>query len=129
MTRDKVAKVMEKVVSEIAALREAGQKEYAGGEENAFGNFERIANEIKIDRKKVLWTYAMKHKDGIASFLNGHTSQRESVEGRINDLIVYLILLRAMIEEDSAEVTGALPPLPVKRPEPFKVNPSSFNKK
>lgn len=53
-----------------------------------------------LDRKQVLWVYAMKHKDGIASFLKGHTSQREDVRGRINDFIVYLLLLYAMVNEE-----------------------------
>jgi hypothetical protein len=99
-SKAEVAKVMEQVFKELDALREAGQKEYAGGGDNAFGNFERLQAEVDVDKKKVLWIYAMKHKDGIAAFLRGHNSQREPVEGRINDLIVYLILLRAMIEED-----------------------------
>ena len=55
-----------------------------------------------MDRKKVLWVFALKHRDGIASFLKGHVSQREDVCGRINDFIVYLFILRGMIEEDRA---------------------------
>lgn len=90
---------MEQVITEINFLRDSGQKEYAGGE-NAFGNFERLEAQLVLDRKKVLWVYLMKHIDGVVSYLNGHISQREPVEGRINDIIVYLILLRGMIQED-----------------------------
>lgn len=81
----------------LTSLRAAGQKEYAGGE-NVFGNFTRLADELDSTPEKVLWTYAMKHKDGIASYLRGNTSQREDVRGRIKDLIVYLQLLHAMCE-------------------------------
>lgn len=101
MTKDEVSKLFRKVVDEeIMALREAGQKEYAHSSDNAFGNFERVAADLGLDRKMVLWTYARKHMDGIVAFLRGHISQREPVEGRINDLITYLLLLRAMIEEE-----------------------------
>jgi len=86
--------------TEIMALRDAGQKEYAHDDTSPFANFERAANDMGIDRKQVLWVYAMKHKDGIASFLKGHTSQREDVRGRINDLIVYMLLMYAMINEE-----------------------------
>ena len=46
-------------------------------------------------------TYFMKHIDGIASHINGHTSQREDVTGRITDAIVYLCLLWGMVDEDN----------------------------
>ena len=99
MTRAEMARVMERVFAECNAVRGEGQKEYARRDDSAFANFERIAVDLGITREKVLWVYAMKHKDGIASHLNGHTSQREDVRGRINDLIVYLFLLRGMLDE------------------------------
>ncbi len=85
---------------ELMALRNAGQKEYAHDAQSPFANFERGAKDMGIDRKQVLWVYAMKHKDGIAAAIKGHTSQREDVRGRINDLIVYLLLLRGMYNEE-----------------------------
>jgi len=96
--------------NEIMALREAGQKEYARKKANAFANFERIADDLSglgITREAVLWVYARKHIDGIASYLEGHDSQREDVRGRINDLIVYLLLLRAMIDDTDTPTSGA----------------------
>lgn len=102
-TKDDVARLMEEViVPELRRLRGAGQAEYAGGE-NAFGNFERVAAELGITREQVLWIYAMKHKDGIASWIRGHRSQREDVRGRIADLMVYLMLLWAMADEAEAQ--------------------------
>ncbi len=91
---------------EIMALRNAGQKEYAHDASSPFANFERGAKDMGIDRKQVLWCYAMKHKDGIAAALKGHTSQREDVRGRINDLIVYLLLLRGIFNEEAGN-TGS----------------------
>lgn len=99
MIKSELDNVMALVIKEIQYLRSAGQKEYAGGE-NAFGNFERLSDQLQLNRKKVLWVYLMKHIDGVVSYLNGHISQREPVERRINDIIVYLILLRGMIQED-----------------------------
>jgi hypothetical protein len=86
--------------NEIMALREAGQKEYAHDENNAFANFERASEDLGIDRKQILWVFAMKHRDGIQSYIDGHRSQRENVRGRVNDLIVYSLILRGMIEEE-----------------------------
>lgn len=99
MDKNRVAGVMESVFVECHGLREAGQAEYALTDD-AFGNFDRLAAELGLPRELVLWVYARKHVDGIASWIKGHRSQRGAVQGRINDLIVYLCLLRAMIEED-----------------------------
>ena len=99
MTRQMMQDLMEHVFStEIQVLREEGQKEYAHDEENAFANFDRQAEESDITPEQVLWVHAMKHKDGITAHIKGHTSQRENIRGRINDLIVYLFLLRGMVE-------------------------------
>jgi len=93
---DKIKGIFEKV----QFMHIAGQKEYAHDEDNVFANFERIASQMKTDKKFILWVYFMKHVDGIASYINGHQSQREDVRGRLTDAIVYLIILWAMIDED-----------------------------
>jgi hypothetical protein len=105
MTQEQVQKVMETVFEECRQLRGAGQLEYAHNGENAFANFERAGRDLDLEREKVLWIFAMKHRDGIASYLKGHTSQREDVRGRINDLIVYLVLLRGMLDERANSLT------------------------
>ena len=87
----------------INKTRLSGQKEYAADQENVFANFDRIAKQLKLDKKGVLWVYLMKHVDGVASYIKGHHSQREDVRGRMTDIIVYLSLLWGMIEEESAE--------------------------
>lgn len=102
-SKSEMSQVMDKVFSECNKFREAGQKEYAHKDENAFANFERVAERLGIDRKSVLMVYVEKHIDGIHSFIKGHKSQREDVRGRINDVIVYLCLLRGMIDEELAK--------------------------
>jgi hypothetical protein len=81
-------------------MREAGQKEYARKNNNAFANFERVADALEISREEVLMTYILKHVDGVCAHIKGHKSQREDVRGRITDIIVYLCLLWGMVEED-----------------------------
>lgn len=104
MQKGEMAVVMAETFKRLQALREAGQQEYAHADENAFANFDRVAEQLKMDRKKVLWTYLFKHLDGIVSYINGHKSQRESVHGRIDDAHVYLELLRGMIIEEGEKV-------------------------
>lgn len=94
-------RVEEVYMREVAATFDEGQDEYAGAADNAFGNFDTIAEDLGVDPEKVLWTYAMKHRMGIDSYLRGHKSQREDVRGRITDLIVYLFILWGMIDRES----------------------------
>jgi len=100
MKSKEMVKLMNTIFDSILKMHKEGQKEYAHDEDNVFANFDRIANQTNTDKKFVLWIYLMKHIDGIASYINGHKSQREDVRGRITDALVYLIILWAMINED-----------------------------
>ena len=91
---------MNKIWKEVQQTRDDGQKEYAHDEDNVFANFERVANTLKIPREKVLLTYMLKHIDGIVAYVEGHKSQREEVDGRIVDAIVYLCLLYGLTKDD-----------------------------
>ena len=98
MTHDEMLKVINGIFQNVVQMHTEGQKEYAMDEDNVFANFERISEQTGFDRKMVLWIYLMKHIDGNASFLKGHRSQREDVQGRLTDSIVYLCILWGMIE-------------------------------
>ena len=96
-------KLLSAIFEQVELIHTEGQKEYAMNEDNVFANFERVSEQTGIDREMVLWVYLMKHIDGIASYLKGHRSQREAVQGRLTDAIVYLCILWGMIEEDTSE--------------------------
>ena len=100
MKSKEMIKLMNTIFDSILKMHKEGQKEYAHDEDNVFANFDRIASQTNTDRKMVLWIYLMKHIDGIASYINGHKSQREDVRGRITDALVYLIILWGMINKD-----------------------------
>jgi len=100
MTQKQMATLMETIFKETQKTRGAGQKEYARADSNAFANFERIGENLDLDKKEVLLVYLLKHIDGICSYVKGHKSQREDVRGRITDVIVYLCLLWGMVEEN-----------------------------
>ena len=98
MKHEEMLEQIDYIFGEVKRIHTAGQKEYAMNEDNVFANFERISEQTGFDRKMVLWIYLMKHIDGIASFLKGHRSQREDVQGRLTDAIVCLCILWGMIE-------------------------------
>tara|TARA_R110002020_G_scaffold140159_1_gene311481 strand:- start:1148 stop:1471 length:324 start_codon:yes stop_codon:yes gene_type:complete len=101
MTTEEFKSLFDKeIMPAIGSMRDAGQKEYAHDIDEIFANFNRVANSLDCDRKKVLMTYLLKHIDGISAFIKGHVSQREDVTGRITDCIVYLMLLWGMVKEE-----------------------------
>ncbi len=102
-TREDVARLMDVIFKECQATREQGQKEYAHDTENALANFERTASELGISRELVWYVFAKKHWDGMLAYINGHTSQREDVRGRLKDLIVYIVLLWAMVDDNETK--------------------------
>lgn len=95
--------LIKEVFEEIVITRDAGQKEYAHSTNNVFANFERVAQATDVSKEKVLLVYLLKHIDGIAAYVKGHESQRESVNGRIVDAIVYLFLLRGMVHDKTMQ--------------------------
>ena len=99
MTQKQMESLIKNIFEEVQDMRDAGQKEYAQQEDNAFANFERISGWLDTNKKEVLMVYLMKHIDGICSWIKGHKSQREDVTGRIVDCIVYLCLLYGMSQE------------------------------
>jgi len=98
MTKDQFDSLFISIIDQVRSTRDDGQKEYAHDEVNVFANFERTARQLNTTRDKVLMTFLMKHMDGIVAHINGHTSQREDIRGRIKDAIVYLTLYWAMVE-------------------------------
>lgn len=104
MRREDFLRFMEVKTTELLDTSRLAQKEYAHGEEdNCFNNFIRVGQEVDAHPMKVLWVYAMKHKDGIAAWLKGTKSQREPITGRIKDLIIYLFILWAWVEHNESK--------------------------
>ena len=100
MKHKDMIRLMDNIHNKIIGTHVDGQKEYARDKDNVFANFERIANDMNLSKELVLWIYLYKHIDGIKAHIQGHTSQREDVRGRITDAIVYLNILWAMIDND-----------------------------
>ena len=94
-------KIIKSQIQQILQTRDDGQKEYARDEGNVFANFQRVAQYVGVVQEQVLMVYLLKHIDGIMAYVNGHKSQREDVEGRITDAIVYLLLFWGMVEDNA----------------------------
>ena len=88
-------------------LREKKGKEYTRGEADVLSNFKRVGLalegvHITKDNAALIswWIYANKHWDAVVSYIKqGKEVSNETIEGRIDDLHVYLDLLLGIVEE------------------------------
>ena len=63
-------------------------------------NFKRQAEELNATPEKILMVYLNKHLDSIKSFVKTGKVHSEPIEGRIDDAILYLILLKGIVQDD-----------------------------
>lgn len=80
--------------------------EYAG-DYDRLANFRRNGAQLDLPMEIIWAVYAGKHWDAIQQYCqdlkNSKKRERlESIEGRIDDLIVYLVLMKCMVRERQA---------------------------
>lgn len=90
-------------IEDIQKLMAVKGGEYSGTLDR-LANFRRTAEEAGVTKEQALLTFARKHWDAIATYVRdqatGTRRQRsEKMEGRVDDLIVYLLLFKAMLAE------------------------------
>jgi hypothetical protein len=110
ITRAGMFRIMDSVyVNEIQKMREQTGHAYAPNDMNPFENFIQAAEEMESTKEVELWNQSYKHVVAIKMWVKADAANRalmdarEPIEKRINDEIVYLLLLRAMIEENKLD--------------------------
>lgn len=93
----------EETFAEIRKLSDLKGGEYAG-DGDRLANFRRNGEDQGLPMETIWRIYAAKHWDAIGQYckdtLTGKNRPRlESITGRADDLITYLILFKAMVEE------------------------------
>ena len=104
-SHDAYARIMDETFEEMKALGTLKGGEYAG-DYDRLANFRRNAERLGLSMETVWSVYAAKHWDALTQYIQdmntGKTRQRlESIEGRVDDLLVYLILFKCMLSERS----------------------------
>jgi len=95
--------LIESTVAQIKKLGELKGGEYAG-DTDRLANFRRNGVNLGLNMETIWAVYAGKHWDAINQFIQdlekGKTRERmEPIEGRVDDMLVYLILFKAMLDE------------------------------
>jgi len=90
----------EKFLKETLELSDTKRIEYTESnyDDNVLWNFDNIANALNLEPEQVLAVYLSKHLSSLNNYLKTATTYAEPIEGRIQDIINYLLLLIAMIQ-------------------------------
>lgn len=110
MRHEQFNTLMNKTVAEMQKLSQLKGGEYAG-DDDRLANFKRNAVALGLKPEQVWAVYAAKHWDAIMQYVHdvgtGKTRERlEPIEGRLDDLIVYAVLMKAIIWEQTNEIVG-----------------------
>jgi hypothetical protein len=99
--------MIEATIEQIRQLGSLKGGEYAG-DTDRLANFRRNGERLGLPMETVWAVYAGKHWDAISQFImddrNGKDRQRmEPIAGRVDDLLVYLILFKCMLDEKEGQ--------------------------
>jgi len=99
--------MMEETWTKIQELSRLKGGEYAG-DVNRLENFDRNARDCGTSPELVWRIYAGKHWDAITQYINDKTNGKERqrlelITGRIDDLILYSLLLKFMVLRGSVD--------------------------
>ena len=102
-SHERFAALLAETVDKIQQLGKLKGGEYAG-DEDRLANFRRNAEALGLPMEAIWAVYYNKHHDAAMQFikdkLHGKSRERmEPLEGRIDDMILYLILFKAMLLE------------------------------
>lgn len=95
--------LLTKTYNSLVDLTGTKGQEYAGSRDQ-LANFKRLSEQLKMRPEAVLWVYLTKHLDSLSSYIRGlnrptKPTLSEPIEGRIDDAILYLCLLKALVAE------------------------------
>jgi hypothetical protein len=96
-------KLVEETISETARLLLIKGGEYAGSEDR-LANFKRGGQLAGVTSLQTAFIYASKHYDALATFIRDNAGGKvrprsEPIEGRLDDLINYCILIKGLVRE------------------------------
>lgn len=97
MTNEALRELVKELFGDVEFILKTKGKAYSAGQRDTLYNFKHQAEELGVPVFLVWAVYFNKHLDSLRSWLKGNYSDSEPIESRILDMIVYLILLRALI--------------------------------
>jgi len=100
MTKEEFNLIATNIIQQEQDLLRKKRAEYTQSDD-VLDNFKRIALELDINSKKVWSVFFKKHIDSITNYVKTNITHTEPILGRIMDARNYLLLLAAMVQEES----------------------------
>lgn len=102
MTNKAFYELMNNIFADTLIIAEQKGADYTKGSTDALANFKEGGKAIGINPKEVCWVFMNKHYQAITNYVrtNGK-SESEPISERIKDMINYLVLLQAIITEET----------------------------
>jgi hypothetical protein len=95
------AELLDSTHKHLADLTVTKGREYANSDDQ-LANFKRLSEALGIAPEAVCFIYLAKHLDSIQSYLRcPEKPLSEPIEGRIDDAILYLILLKGLFSDSA----------------------------
>jgi hypothetical protein len=107
MNRGDFQTLMEDTFLRLKALNKTKGHDYAG-DKDALANFKSAAQRLGLSSEQVWAVYADKHWSAIMTFCKEGQVESEPIEGRIDDAILYLFLLKGMVAEKGERARSEL---------------------
>ena len=98
MNKNQFRLLLDATYKNLVNLTNSKGEEYSH-DTDQLANFKRQAAELGVSPLMVLAVYLNKHLDAVKSFIKNGREFSEPIEGRIDDAILYLILLKALISD------------------------------
>lgn len=103
-SHERFNELLEDTVAKVVQLGDLKGGEYAG-DVDRLANFRRNGERLSLPMEAIWAVYAGKHWDAIQQYcqdkITGRTRLRmEGIAGRLDDLILYCVLMKAIVEED-----------------------------
>ncbi len=94
--------VFAKRFTECISMLRSKNKDYSQGEQQGdrIAAFRRIARDINITMRQAWAVFCQKHWGAVMKFVKDGTVESEPIDGRINDIINYMVLLGAIIDDE-----------------------------
>lgn len=113
-SHERYDKLCEDTFDNVRELGRVKGGEYSG-DEDRLANFRRNAVDTDTNYETVWRVYAAKHWDAIGQYIRDRNNavsrtRAEKLEGRVDDLITYLLLFKAMLAEQEDNVKDRAEP-------------------
>ena len=113
MNKNQFRLMLDATHNNLVSMTATKGEEYSRDNDDQLANFKRQAADLGVSSIMVLAVYLNKHLDAIKSFIKNGREFSEPIGGRIDDSILYLILLKGLISDHRSESNLPTGPRPM----------------